>query len=534
MGESVQEPPATARRRALVYGCLFVTGAVTIALELIAARLLTPYVGGSLYVWTAILTITLLALAAGYHFGSRWSHRPGVSRLFARFPALTALALCVAVPLYPLILPTVAFADALVGAFVGCLLVLGPALLLLSALNPLAVALTARGDGDRGAGEAFAVSTVGSVAGALAGAFLLLPYMAPATALVTLAAALLVVAAAVLPLARDRMTAVGLVPAGVAAVVVAGITLLAPPDRVDLGDLRLEHVETVRNAHATVVVVDAEHAERPGTVRLYLEENQMQSARSPDLPGEPLFYIALAEAALEAMMPERGRVLVLGLAGGTIAQGLADAGYDVAAVDINPAASRIAERWFGFDPAAVPVTVADARRHLDHCTGRWDAIFFDVFSGLTAPDHLVTREAFAAAGRCLAPGGVVVANTIVPPLDARPTRRLMAAMARGVAAGAGAARPARLSVYQGTGSEAWRHNRVMVARPDGRPAPVLEEPQFPTDLFGREARRIEPILVDPAWLADAPPLTDARNDFALAVARMAEGLAFLPIPMSWL
>lgn len=105
--------------RTVVRSCLFVTGAVTIALELIASRILTPYVGGSLYVWTAILSITLLALAAGYYLGGRWSRQTIPDRLFVRFPAATAVVLCITAFLYPIFLPVLSYDDALVGAFFG-------------------------------------------------------------------------------------------------------------------------------------------------------------------------------------------------------------------------------------------------------------------------------------------------------------------------------------------------------------------------------------------------------------------------------
>ena len=95
-------PPAPAPR-SVVYASLFVTGAATLALELIASRLLTPYVGGGLTVWTAILSVTLLALAFGYHVGSRWSaHDP--RRLFVRIPALAAVVLGLTAALYPFLL----------------------------------------------------------------------------------------------------------------------------------------------------------------------------------------------------------------------------------------------------------------------------------------------------------------------------------------------------------------------------------------------------------------------------------------------
>ncbi|MGH8699710.1 MAG: fused MFS/spermidine synthase, partial [Burkholderiales bacterium] len=55
----------------MLYAILFLSGAAVLALELLASRIMTPYFGVSLYIWTGILSITLVALALGYWAGGR-------------------------------------------------------------------------------------------------------------------------------------------------------------------------------------------------------------------------------------------------------------------------------------------------------------------------------------------------------------------------------------------------------------------------------------------------------------------------------
>ena len=50
-------------------GIAFITGLVLMVFELIAARLLAPYVGGSLYVWTSVIGVIIAALSLGYWTG---------------------------------------------------------------------------------------------------------------------------------------------------------------------------------------------------------------------------------------------------------------------------------------------------------------------------------------------------------------------------------------------------------------------------------------------------------------------------------
>ena len=59
-----------------------------LALELLASRILTPYFGVSLYIWTGILSITLVALALGYWAGGRLAAGPRIANNAARLAQL--------------------------------------------------------------------------------------------------------------------------------------------------------------------------------------------------------------------------------------------------------------------------------------------------------------------------------------------------------------------------------------------------------------------------------------------------------------
>ena len=62
---------------------LLVEGASLMAVELLGAKLVAPFYGNSLYVWTAVLGITVLGLTVGYYFGGIISERyPSNKALF--------------------------------------------------------------------------------------------------------------------------------------------------------------------------------------------------------------------------------------------------------------------------------------------------------------------------------------------------------------------------------------------------------------------------------------------------------------------
>src|SRR6185503_17022952 len=184
-----------------------------LALELLASRIMTPYFGVSLYIWTGILSITLVALALGYRLGGRLaagraSSAPTSARLlqlYALLPAIAAVAIIAACLAYPQVFAPLARWSLVLGAFAACMVLLFVPLVAASAMNPLLVAILLErrahaGTGDAGAGTVFFLSTIGSVAGVLVTAFGLIPYVSnfAAVVIVALVMALLSFAAVVL------------------------------------------------------------------------------------------------------------------------------------------------------------------------------------------------------------------------------------------------------------------------------------------------------------------------------------------------
>ena len=56
----------------ILYVIVFVAGAAVLALEILGTRILGPFYGVSLFLWSALITVTLIALSVGYAVGGRW------------------------------------------------------------------------------------------------------------------------------------------------------------------------------------------------------------------------------------------------------------------------------------------------------------------------------------------------------------------------------------------------------------------------------------------------------------------------------
>ena len=412
----------------MFYAILFLSGAAVLALELLASRIMTPYFGVSLYIWTGILSITLVALALGYLAGGRLAAgRRGAGNparltlLFALMPAIASIAIATACLVYPLLFPRLASAHLVLGAFVACIVLLFVPLFAASAMNPLLVAiLQAKGGGrpaDAGAGKVFFVSTLGSVAGVLATGFGLIHYLTNFSA--TLAVALLLALCSLAAAARPAAPLAGrawLGVTGAVATLAAGLLLWQAdaytarmwPAIYGGKVWRLE--ASFRSLFGTVKILRSDPDDSGRYARIYFQDGLVQNTVGSD--GRSLsFYTYALEALAYAYRPRIGSALVLGLGAGVVPMRLAGRGVAVEAVEIDPASLAAATRHFGFDPERVRVHLADARTQLKRCGRRYDLIVVDLFHGDGIPDYLVTRDFFADLRRCLEPDGIAVFNT---------------------------------------------------------------------------------------------------------------------------
>lgn len=185
---------------------VFLAGIGTLGIEMVASRLLAPYFGTAQTVWSAVIGLTLLYLAAGYYLGGTLADRRPDERVLYQVIAwagfLTGL-----IPL--LAAPTLRFAQlalgqvsggSFVGALAGMIALFTAPVTLMAMVSPFAVRLQLRraATGIAGAGSIAgalsALSTVGSIFGTFLTALYLLPAIGTARTIYLIATFLIVVA----------------------------------------------------------------------------------------------------------------------------------------------------------------------------------------------------------------------------------------------------------------------------------------------------------------------------------------------------
>ena len=425
------------RGTAAHYVIIFLTGAATLSLELLSSRILTPYFGVSLYIWSSILAITLTFLALGYYGGGWLARRSdGAQRTLAFFaaPALSVVAIVVACLIYPWLFPWLASIDLLFGSIVAAALILAVPLVVLSAMNPLLIAVKPETSGDAGAGRVFFVSTAGSVAGVIATAFLLIPYVTNFRGLLLLAVILAALPVAGLRFVTEKRQRSILAGAAVAGVVLAGgLFLLAPGYLGKNRDIAAgEYLFRLKAEYTSVfgnlkVVKFADRNNPSIYINLFLNDGLTQNRLLPDGNSYSEYTYALT-ALSAAYAPEGKRALVLGLGAGVLPRDLAARGIAVDAVEINE--SMVAAMREHVAPeSGWQIHIADARTFVRGCPWRhdsYDIAVVDLFHGDGTPDYLLSAEFFGDLRKCLSPDGIAVMNAFAPDQDSDNYRSLVA------------------------------------------------------------------------------------------------------------
>jgi hypothetical protein len=173
---------------------VFTSGAVVMILEMTGSRILAPYVGGSLPVWTGLIGIILGSLSLGYVLGGRLADKNPNTMLLAFILFVSSIFLGIIPLLSKLLLPIITSLtqDVRVSAVFSTILLFSIPSILLGTVSPYAIRLKLEDIKSSGetAGRLYAISTIGSIIGTFLAGFFLIAYLGSHTIFYLLAVTL--------------------------------------------------------------------------------------------------------------------------------------------------------------------------------------------------------------------------------------------------------------------------------------------------------------------------------------------------------
>ncbi|MGB5279758.1 MAG: fused MFS/spermidine synthase, partial [Arenicellales bacterium] len=107
MSAPLHSPPMIANRRTVIwYGfTIFLSSAILLVLEIVAGRIIAPYVGVSIYSWTSIIGVILAGLSLGNWIGGHWADRGAGERAVGIVLLLAALSSVISLLTLQLVAP---------------------------------------------------------------------------------------------------------------------------------------------------------------------------------------------------------------------------------------------------------------------------------------------------------------------------------------------------------------------------------------------------------------------------------------------
>lgn len=386
-------------------GCLLV-------LELVAARMIAPEMGVSLYTWTSVIGVVLAGVSLGNflggRIGDRWPTRAALGWVYLAGSAVTALVLVLSHFIGDFKLPYRAPAVVQV-LWVAAVLFFVPSTVL-GAPTPILTRLSLRSvDGSaRVVGRIQAAAALGSITGTFLTGFGLIAWFGVRHVVAGVAAVLLLLALlAGLPRTRSA--------AGAAFAVLVGIGAAAASSSSPC--TRESNYFCIRVAPEPVTAGDRPVG-APAPQSLYLDHLLHSTIDPADPTNLGYGYEQEYARLVDALWPQ-GRPFdsfFVGGGGFVFPRYLDRRGSGrIVVSEIDPEVTKIARERLGLAPSErMRIIDDDARRVLARMPAdeKYDAIFGDAFNDYAVPYHLTTREFHRLVADHLNPGGVYAMNLV--------------------------------------------------------------------------------------------------------------------------
>ncbi len=384
-------------------------------LEMAGSRLVAPFFGTSLIVWTALIGVIMTSLALGNWLGGVVADKRPDGRLLGRILFFAAIFIALTAFFSNYILTSLGELNLnlYISSVISTLIIFTPSSILLGMTSPFIARLAMLDVKSSGGtvGKLSALNSAGSILGTFLGGFVLISLFPSGIILMLLSCLVALLSVLIYTGAWLRIIAVILFAAlGLGTFFANQNGLPATP----IG----EQIETAYNHLSVAESIDRRNNRR---VRVLITNPDcLQSLMYTDSPNELVSdYTKFYDLAFH-YKPDTKKVLMLGGGGYCVPRHLLETRPDVSidVVELDPGVTEAARQFFYLkDDDNLRIFHEDARTFLNregkYNPGQYDAIFMDTFgSWIVIPFHMTTIETAAHLKELLKPGGVLIVNII--------------------------------------------------------------------------------------------------------------------------
>lgn len=386
--------------KVLLYLIVFICGGSVLAIEILGTRIIGPFYGVSLFLWSALISITLIGLSAGYMIGGRLADKMKSYNVLSVIIASSGIL----VLLIPLLRNNVIGVTETMGlrtaVLISSFIMFFPPLTLLGIVSPYAIKLRTQSLDEVGtrAGDLYAVSTIGSVLAALLTGFILIPNIGVMKLTLSIGV-LLIITSAVTFMIGKKITAKILTAIFIFLLAFSSANFL-PSEKADPE----KGLHTIRqSAYGEIRVLDI------GEIRFLLIDGGIHTAVNKTSNNNVLPYAWVIDVT-KNLLDYSGDMLLIGLGGGSVLKSFYEDNWDIDVVEIDPVVTEVAKKYFNPVPSFNNIFHQDGREFLKLTDKKYDLIVIDAFGSSSVPFHLTTTESFSLVKSKLKENGFLAIN----------------------------------------------------------------------------------------------------------------------------
>ena len=384
-------------------------------IELAGSRMVAPFFGTSLIVWTALIGIIMTSLCLGNWFGGSIADKRPEGKLLGRILLFAAIIVAITAYLSNYILTSLQelSLNLYMSSVFAALLIFAPASILLGMISPFVARLAMQNVDSSGAivGRLSALNSAGSILGTFMGGFVLISLFPSGVIMMLVASGLALLSVLVYTGAWRRIISV------IILIVLAGGTYFADKNGLPFTPIGVQ-IDTAYNHLSVVESIDTRNNRRVRV--LVTNPDSAQSLMYTDHPSELVSeYTKFYDLAFH-YKPDTKKVLMLGGGGYCVPRYLLETRKDVSidVVELDPGVTETARKYFNLkDDSNMRIFHEDARTFLNRAKrdglGQYDAIFMDTFSSwIVIPFQMTTVETAEHLRELLKPDGTLIVNII--------------------------------------------------------------------------------------------------------------------------
>ncbi len=399
---------------------VFISGIAIMTFEVVGSRVLAPFVGTSIMVWSSLIGVMLLALALGYWWGGKVADSNPNLKFFSSIIFFAAIFIGLTAFLK---LPILNFIDKnmkdlRLESFLASFLLFAPGSFFLAAISPYAVKLKLINIKESGStvGNLSAISTVGSILGTFLTGFVLVLYFGNTKIILMLSVLLLLLSLFV------YIEALRKIKIGILAVLV--LISFFGADRLDAFFLPAGVIQVNSQYSDIMIAKDTDNFSDINTnsgtgrpiLKIYTGPGTVQSGMFTDNDNSLVFpYTKFFHTLSTFFEPNIKSALAVG--GGAysfpkdLLKNYPESTVDV--VEIDPMMTEVAKKYFNLpETSRLTSYNEDGRVFLNKNTKKYDAIYMDSFRTFVPPYQLATKEAVEKIYQSLNDNGVVMVNIL--------------------------------------------------------------------------------------------------------------------------